>query len=175
MKSHPGGEDHSLRMLKLAENLGLSKGARLLDMGAGAGETLLLLQERGYQAEGIDLVPRSELVGRGDMLQTGFPGGSLDGVISQCAFFVSGNPGAALTEARRILKPGGMLLLSDVFFGEPILPGFQILYREDMTPVWREYYIEALWRGELCECEIPRGKSSYLLLIARKEEEHGSV
>ena len=175
MKQHPGGENHTLRMLKLAEEFGLSKRAKVLDMGAGAGETVRLLRERGYEAEGIDLEPRSDLVETGDMHRTGLPDGSVDAVISQCAFFVSGDPGAACREARRIMKPGGLLMLSDVFFGEPALPGFQILRREDMTPAWREYYIEALWRGEDCGCEIPRGKSSYLLLIARKEEEHGSV
>ena len=175
MKSHPGGEEQTGRLLTLAEGFGLPKGARMLDMGAGAGDTVRLLRERGYDIEGIDLAPRSELVSEGDMHRTGFRNGSFDGVISQCAFFISGDPGAAAREACRILKPGGLLLLSDIFFAEPKLPGFRILHQEDTTPAWREYYIEAIWRGDVCECEIPRGKSSYLLLIARKETNDGSV
>ena len=39
---------------------------------------------------------------------------------------------------------------------------------EDMTDAWREYYLEALWRGEDCGCEIPRGKCTYWLIIAGK-------
>ena len=175
MKSHPGGEDQTRRLLALAEAFGLPKEARMLDMGAGAGETVRFLREQSYDITGIDLAPRSELVIRGDMHRTGFPDGCFDGVISQCAFFASGDPGAAAGEACRILKPAGLLLLSDVFFGVPKLPGFRILHQEDTTTAWQEYYIEAIWRGEVCECEIPRGKSSYLLLIARKEANDGSV
>ena len=169
MNRHPGGVEHTRRMLALAERFGLPEGARILDMGAGAGETVRLLREEGFKAAGIDLEPRSELVRTGDMHRTGFPDESFDAVVSQCAFFVSGDPEAAGREARRVLKPGGLLLLSDVFFDEPALPGFQILYREDMTPVWREYYIEALWRGDCSGCEIPGGKSRYLAVVAKKE------
>ena len=169
MNRHPGGEEHTRRMLKLAERFGLPEGARMLDMGAGAGETIRLLREEGFKAEGIDLEPRSDLVQAGDMHRTGFPDKSFDSVISQCAFFASGDPEAAYSEARRVLKPGGLLLLSDVFFGEPALTGFRMLYREDLTHVWREYYIEALWRGECGACKIPKGKSSYLVVIAKKE------
>ncbi len=169
MNRHPGGEEHTRRMLALAERFGLPEHARVLDMGAGAGETVRLLREEGFSAEGIDLEPRSEPVLVGDMHRTEFSDESFDAVISQCAFFVSGDPKAACREARRILKPGGLLLLSDIFFDGGELPDFHILYREDMTPAWREYYIEALWRGECGECGIPKGKSRYLLVIAKKE------
>ena len=170
MNRHPDGEEHTHQMLLTARDFGLRNGVRILDMGAGAGETVRFLQREGFKAEGIDLKPRSELVREGDMHGTDYPDESFDAVISQCAFFVSGDPTAAAEEARRVLKPDGLLLLSDVFFSEPMLSGFRILYRRDMTPAWREYYIEALWRGETCECEIPKGKSRYLLLIAKKEE-----
>ena len=77
------------------------------------------------------------------------------------------------SEVYRILKPGGKLLLSDLFFGEPERlmreAGFLVLHAEDMTAAWREYYLEALWRDDAPCCEIPKGKSSYWLLIARKD------
>ena len=168
MKGHPGGADHTLRMLDLAA---LPTGARILDMGAGAGDAVRIMREKGFQAEGIDLEPRSESVREGDMHRTGYPDGCFDAVLSQCSFFISGDPEAAVREAYRILKPRSLLLLSDVFFQEPELPGFQILHREDMTGTWREYYLEALWRDEDCGCPLPKGKCSYWLLIGKKEED----
>ena len=59
MKGHPGGPEHTRRMLALA---GLSPGARVLDMGAGAGESVQLMRSLGLDAVGIDLEPRGEAV-----------------------------------------------------------------------------------------------------------------
>ena len=44
MKSHPGGAEHTRRMLALAA---LPEGARVLDMGAGAGESVQLMRSLG--------------------------------------------------------------------------------------------------------------------------------
>ena len=169
MNGHPGGVEHTRRMLALS---GLHGGARILDMGAGAGEAVALLRSMGYDAVGIDLKPRSALVQEGDMLCTGFESGSFDGVFSQCAFHVSGDVPGALRETRRLLRPGGRLLLSDVFFEEPAelieQAGLTLICQEDMTALWREYYLEALWRGDADVC-VGRGKCSYWLLICKKE------
>ncbi len=168
MNGHPGGEEHSLRMLELAK---LPAGAAILDMGAGGGETVELLRRKGYAARGIDLAPRSDLVEPGDFLHAPFSGKCFDAVISQCAFYVSGDVDGALREAHRILKPGGKLLLSDVFFAEPVsqlkTAGFAVSHAEDMTAVWREYYLEALWRADSI-CEVPRGTCCYWLLIGER-------
>ena len=169
MKSHPGGLEHTLRMIDMA---GLQEGARVLDMGAGAGESLLLMRKRGLDASGIDLEPRSDLVMRGDMMKTGFADGEFDAVFSQCSFYVSGNVPGALEEARRILKPDGIIVMSDVFFADPELllaaAGFRITYAEDMTAQWRDYYLEALWSSEE-DCPVPAGKCSYWLIMGGKE------
>ena len=169
MNGHPGGEAHTRRMLALAD---LQPGASVLDMGAGGGEAVKLMQSLGHDARGIDLVPRGGGVSQGSFLHMPYPDESFDAVLSQCAFFVSGDVSGALKEAHRVLKSGGKLLLSDVFFEAPAplleRAGFALLRSEDMTDAWREYYLGALWRGENCGCEIPRGKCRYWLIIAGK-------
>jgi ubiquinone/menaquinone biosynthesis C-methylase UbiE len=156
-------------MLELAA---LPPGVRILDMGAGAGETLALLRESGFDAVGIDLSPRGNGVVQGDFLCLPYHAESFDTVLSQCAFFVSGDVSGALREAHRVLRPGGTLMLSDVFFEAPAsvaeAAGFELLQLEDMTGTWQEYDLEALWREEDCGCEIPRGKCGYWLMISRK-------
>ena len=170
MNSHPGGPEHTRRMTDLAQ---LPPGARVLDMGAGAGESVQLMRSLGLDAHGIDLEPRGEAVERGDFLHAPYPDGSFDAVLSQCAFFVSGDRAGALREALRLLRPGGLLLLSDVFFEEPTAllraAGFTVTHAEDVTPLWRAYYIDALWRDECPCCELPRGRCCYWLLIGRKD------
>ena len=169
MNGHPGGQTHTRRMLELAA---LPRGARILDMGAGAGETLRLLRALGFDAVGIDLAPRAPEVICADFLSAPFPDGGFDAVLSQCALFVSGDVPGALREANRLLKRGGRLLLSDVFFEAPLplleAGGFSVLSAEDMTAQWRDYYLEALWREETDCCPLPKGKCSYWLLIAER-------
>ena len=169
MKSHPGGEEHTRQLLSLAK---LPAGASVLDMGAGAGEAVKLLRALGYDGRGIDLAPRGESVEKGDFLRAPFPDGSFDAVLSECAFFVSGDQASALREASRLLRSGGVLLLSDLFFTppDPLLQsaGFAIEHIEDMTGEWKDYYLEALWRDDEPCCAIPRDKCSYFLLIGKK-------
>lgn len=168
MQGHPGGEAHTRYMIELAF---LPQGSRWLDMGAGDGSAVTILERSGYQAVGIDLNPRGEAVSQGSFLHTDFESDSFDGILSQCAFYISGAPEKAILEAARLLRKGGKLVLSDVCFDVVALlsrlrqAGFAIRHIEDLTDQWREYYIEALWREE----NVPRGKNcSYILLVCER-------
>ena len=170
MDRHPGGEANTRRMIELS---GLEAPAAWLDMGAGAGDTVRLLQSLGYKAEGIDLEPRGENVTMGDYLAAPYPDESFDGIISQCSFYLSGNVPQAVKEAARMLKKGGVLAFADLAADTESLisvlleSGFAIRHMEDMTARWKEYYLEALWRDE-SGC-IPTGKGlKYLLLICER-------
>ena len=170
MDRHPGGEAHSRYLIELAF---LPEGSTWLDMGAGDGATVSLLRALGHSCVGIDRSPRGENVEQGDFLHTSYPDGSFDGVISQCAFYVSGDVPGALQEAGRLLKKGGKLVFSDVcrdvegLLSAARAAGFAVRHIEDLTHEWREYYLEALWRDETCS--VPRGKGcSYVLLVCER-------
>jgi len=170
MLLHPGGEEHTRRLIDLAHP---EPGSRWLDMGAGDGSTVRLLRSLGYTAEGIDLEPRGEDVTRGNYLVSPWQEGSFDSIISQCSFYVSGNVPRALSEAARMLKKGGSLVFSDVTENGPLLleqcrlAGFEVTYLEDLTPMWREYYLEALWTQDNV-CLHMGKKFRYVLFICEK-------
>ena len=168
MDRHPGGDQNTGYMIELAF---LPEGSKWLDMGAGDGSALKILQNSGYEAVGLDLEPRAETVTRGNFFHTDFPDQSFDGILSQCAFYASGDPETALKEAGRLLRKGGKLVFADVCFdvvallGQVRKAGFAVRHIDDLTDQWREYYLEALWREE----NVPTGKNcSYVLLACER-------
>jgi SAM-dependent methyltransferase len=101
----------------------LPKGGRVLDAGCGFGKWLVYLARRGYDIVGID---SSELaiaglkeydgslqVEVGDILHIEYPDDSFDAYVSMGVVeHFEGGPMAALAEARRVLKPGGLAFVS---------------------------------------------------------------
>ena len=174
---HPGGTETTLRLLQMAEGYAVSSPNRCaLDMGAGNGAAMRLLEGRGWKATGMDLEPGEGIL-LGDMLHTPFPGGSFDLVLSECSFYITGNPEGAIREAWRILKPEGLLALGDVYFGtadewERMLAvhSFRLLELEDITDLWREYYLACVWEGTAeAFCHAPKKGCRYYLSVAGKE------
>jgi arsenite methyltransferase len=120
---HPGGLDLTGRLLAEAA---LAPGAEVLDVGCGAGATVALLaDEHGLRPTGLDASaarirpaararPDLRLVaGRAEQLP--FPAGAFDAVVCECVLSTLEDPGAALREIARVLKPDGVALLSDVY------------------------------------------------------------
>lgn len=177
MNRHPGGEEQTLHLLKSIE---LKKGMKALDLGAGEGETVRIMKAFGLNVQGVDLVPRSSEVQRGDFLNLQYAADSMDLCISQCAFFVSRDQKNALSECWRVLRKGGFLLLSDLDTGNlsemAEQTGFTILRQEDQTLLWREYYLEAIWNDSFCceeykilQKEYKGKKLRYTMVVGRKE------
>jgi len=120
---HPGGLGLTGRLLDAA---GLPAGAAVLDVGCGDGATVALLDAAyGLRATGLDASPervaqavraRPDLefvAGRAESLP--FPDACFDAVLCECVLSTLPAPGAALTEMTRVLRPGGVTLVSDVY------------------------------------------------------------
>lgn len=101
---------------------------RIVDLGTGTGRMLTLLAPHCTEAEGLDLshdmlsVARANLnraevrnarVRQGDVTETPFEPSSADLVIVHQVLHYLEQPEDLLTEAARVLKPGGQLLVVD--------------------------------------------------------------
>ena len=93
--------------------------ARILEVGVGTGLVALPLTERGYDVLGVDLSPKMIAVARqrigarvavADVSRAPIATASCDAVVAARVLHVVGDPGAALAEAARIVRPGGRVV-----------------------------------------------------------------
>jgi SAM-dependent methyltransferase len=102
-------------------------GTRYLDVGCGAGMAAQMAARRGAQVSGIDaaealieIARRRTPTGdfrRGDLEELPFDDRSFDVVTGFNSFQYAGNPVAALAEARRVARPGGLIVI--MIWGSP--------------------------------------------------------
>jgi demethylmenaquinone methyltransferase/2-methoxy-6-polyprenyl-1,4-benzoquinol methylase len=140
LESAPDRYDSGLRLLtfgsidraydRLASHVGA--GARVLDIGCGTGALALRAAARGARVKGIDVsagmlevaARRAREAGLGDSIELeemgvalldGEAAGSFDAVMSGLCFSELSDDEITytLTQIRRILRPGGLLLLAD--------------------------------------------------------------
>ncbi|MEV0093851.1 methyltransferase domain-containing protein [Streptomyces sp. NPDC050738] len=108
---------------RIAELLGVSPGQRVVDVGCGTGRAVAELAElRGVRTVGVDPDERMIAVARerlpaGDFRAAGayalpLGEGSVHGYRAEKVFHELADPIRALTEARRVLVPGGRAVLA---------------------------------------------------------------
>lgn len=112
----------------ILDHIGTYQFERVIDLGTGTGRMLILLSPYTQEAEGLDLshhmltVARANLsragignarVRQGDATNTPFESDSADFVIVHQVLHYLEKPEDVITEAARILKPGGQLLVVD--------------------------------------------------------------
>ena len=122
---HAAGEDLA-RLVALAE---LTGGEAVLDAGSGAEHTALAFAPHVRSVLSVDLAPSMLAQGRGQAEERGLlnvefrqadvealplPDGLFDVVVSRYSAHHWPHPQRALAEFRRLLRPGGRLLLSDI-------------------------------------------------------------
>src|SRR5580693_6522869 len=112
----------------LIEIIGAVQPRDLLDIGTGTGRILEILGPRVGQALGIDMSREMLAVARvnleragavngtvrlGDMYQLPLPDASFDAVVIHQVLHYADRPAAAIAEAARVLRPGGVLVVID--------------------------------------------------------------
>ncbi len=131
------GEWDALRSLHVAESeveaaiaraLGPAPVGRLIDIGTGTGRMIELFGPDADHALGIDRSPEMLRLARvklaeagldsaelrqGDMYALPLPSGAAETVIIHQVLHYAQNPAAAVSEAARLLTPGGRLLIVD--------------------------------------------------------------
>jgi len=103
------------------DRLGLSNGVMYCDVGCGSGMAASIASKRGARVSGLDAAENLLALARalvangdfrsGDMEELPFPDGTFDLVSGFNSFQYAANPQAALTQARRITKPGGQVVV----------------------------------------------------------------
>ncbi|MET9660771.1 methyltransferase domain-containing protein [Streptomyces sp. NPDC006510] len=114
----PGADELRARSYDL---LGVGPGMSAVDVGCGPGRAVAELTERGVKAVGVDPSERMISVARGRWPEADFriagayelalADSSVDGYRADKVFHELAEPERALTEARRVLRPGGRITL----------------------------------------------------------------
>ena len=136
---HPGGLELTRRALEAS---GLQPGDALLDVGCGSGESALFAQQTfGLTVTGVDTdkaaVEAAQSQGVNALVQSAdfleFPSRGFDGVLMECVFTVLERQEEAIHEAYCMLKPGGRLILTDLYVRRPNLERYRKEHREAMA------------------------------------------
>ena len=123
----PGGLTLTAELLGLA---GLAPGAQVLDIGCGPGHSLALMSDCfALVPTGLDPSPvmcaqaRKHAPGvailEAEAVDIPCPAQSFDGVLCECVLSLTGDINKSLKEMHRVLRPGGVLILTDIYGQHP--------------------------------------------------------
>ena len=149
--------------------------ARVLDVGCGEGELARYLPEGAWvgldkSRTMLDHAPAGGV--RGEATALPFPDGSFDGVAILYVLYHLADPRLALTEAHRVLRPGGLLAVAAPSRHDSpelahALPKTPLTFDAELAPgLLREPFEEAevkRWDAPLIELPTARAVRDYLV------------
>ena len=165
----------------------LREGETVLDLGSGAGADVLISARRvgpAGKAIGLDMTDEMLALARRNADEAGvtnvefhkgyiedipLPDASVDVVISNCVINLSGDKGAVLREAARILRPGGRFAVSDVIAD----PDMDDATRADMRQ-WTGCIAGALTRDEFEHALRAAGLTDVEIRETHRVHEHAA-
>lgn len=119
----PGGMGLTTQLIAMAD---FPEKSVILDVGCGAGHTLQVLKDN-YNFSPLGLDPSPCMLTRSSQnaptvprvqataAAIPFPSCCCDGIIAECSLSLTEDMATSLGEMYRVLKPGGKLLLSDIY------------------------------------------------------------
>ena len=118
----PGGLELTGRAICLAN---LAAGARILDLGCGAGDTVRFLRSLGFDAVGVDSaavadeaqIDPTRIVAQAEAIPA--PDGSIHAVLAECSVSLLAHRDRTFAECARVLVEGGRLIISDLYAQQP--------------------------------------------------------
>lgn len=117
---------------------------RLLDVGCGTGDFLRVARGRGWQVSGTEISPYAVKaaaaegleVKPGEVWEAGFPPGAFDVVTCWHVIEHVADPRRVIEEIRRVLKPGGWLVLATPNLDDRIFRAAYVLARGRRPPLF---------------------------------------
>jgi len=153
----------------LLDAVGVTTGVQLLDVATGPGYAAAAAAKRGAEVVGVDFAPAMVAEARrryptvdfreGDAEDLPFPEASFDAVTMNFGLLHLGRPERALTEAHRVLRPGGRL-------------GFTVWARPEQA-IGFQMVLRAVESYGKLDVQLPQGP--HFFRFSDPQESHRSV
>ncbi len=132
-------------------------GRNVLDLGCGSGDQMALWREGGLDVWGVDISPiaadagskRGLRIFSGEIWDAGFAGGCFDIVYANQVIEHTRETNAILEEIKRVLKPGGVLIMGAPNTGSHLLRIFKSRWISLQVPLHLLHFSPASLTGTL--------------------------